>query len=44
VFADLRNVVIALLRNANHTNIVAAVDDLQCHPPSAVRRILCEEN
>jgi predicted transposase YbfD/YdcC len=44
VFTNVRNAVLALLRSADHTNIAAAVEDLQCHPPSAVRLILCEEN
>jgi predicted transposase YbfD/YdcC len=44
VFASVRNAVIGLLRNRGSTNIAAAVEDLQCHPPSAVRLILCGEN
>ncbi len=44
VFMHVRNTVLALLRNLGHTNIAAAVEELQCHPPSAVRLILCREN
>ena len=44
VFAEMRNAVIALLRSEGHANIAAAVEDLQSHPPTAVRLILCEEN
>jgi predicted transposase YbfD/YdcC len=44
VFTSVRNAVITLLRNGGSTNIAAAVEDLQCHPPSAVRLILCGEN
>ena len=44
VFTSVRNVAITLLRNADHDNIAAAVEDLQCYPPSAVRLILSGEN
>ena len=44
VFTSVRNTAIALLRNAGSANIAAALEDLQCHPPSAVRLILFKEN
>ena len=44
VFAEIRNAVIALLRNAGHQNLESAIQQLQSHPPSAVDLMLRGEN